>query len=144
MGDREHGISADVAWIQGKTALLLGGGILRPPLREKQISLPVMGNIEIRVGGQRARQKFVGSANIGYGIGNALPEPYRPHELDVAVVSQGENVVRIELQCLLAKCHDAAQLFRASERSVWTPFHHPIGRQPLSPHAPPQGPLRRL
>jgi hypothetical protein len=54
MGNREHGISADVAWIQGETALLLGGGILWPPLREKQISLPVMGNIEIRVDGQRA------------------------------------------------------------------------------------------
>src|SRR5262252_10597499 len=28
--------------------------------------------------------------------------------------------------------------------SVWTPFHHPIGRQPTSPHAPLEGPLRHL
>src|SRR5262252_5122831 len=28
--------------------------------------------------------------------------------------------------------------------SVWTPFHHPIGRQPPSPHAPLEGPLRHL
>src|ERR1700747_263415 len=28
--------------------------------------------------------------------------------------------------------------------SVWTPFHHPIGRQPPSPRAPLEGPLRHL
>src|ERR1700746_2417752 len=31
-----------------------------------------------------------------------------------------------------------------ADPTVWTPFHHPIGRQPLSPHAPTQGPLRHL
>jgi hypothetical protein len=28
-----------------------------------------------------------------------------------------------------------------ADSQVWTPFHHPIGRQPLSPHAPTQGPI---